>query len=166
MGGVGQFDEVLEVFDGGVAAAFVEVAHEGGAVGGGEHGVGPANDHVALRVACVLREDARRAGLHDLAAHAAREAHALALDVGAGVLQDLQRLRVVAEIDADFFQDGVGVVFDDGQAFFAHHLKAGDLAGDVGHRLAAARGASGAFGLTAAPGTAAACDGRVGGGGV
>ena len=54
--------------------------------------------------------------------------HALALDVGAGVLPQLQRLRVVAEDDADLFQHRVGILLDEGEALLVEHLVDLDLA--------------------------------------
>ena len=156
VGHVGQLHKVLEVVQGGVAAAFVEVAHKGRAVRRREHGVFAADDHVVRRVAGVLREFARCAGLHDGAAHAARKAHALAGDLGTGFAPDVQGLGVVAEIDADFFQDGVGVALDRGQAFFIEHLEVGDLAGDVGRGLDAAGGARGPLGFAASGAAAGA----------
>ena len=48
--------------------------------------------------------------------------HALALDVGAGLFPQLQRLGVVAEIDADLFQHRVGIALDQRQAFLVQEL--------------------------------------------
>ena len=108
-----ELHEVLEVGERGVAAAVVEVVGERRAVVGREHGGVAADLHVVLRVAGVLGVRRRRRGLHDLAAHAAREAHAVAVDVGAGVAEALERRRVVADLDADLLEDRVGVVLDD-----------------------------------------------------
>ena len=79
-------------------------------------------------IARVLGELPRRGAAHDAAAHAAREVHALALDVGAGVLPDLERLGVVAEVDADLLENGVGIVLHQREPFLAQHLVVGDLA--------------------------------------
>jgi len=43
--------------------------------------------------------------------------HSLALDVSARRPPDLERLRVVAEIDADLLENSVGVVFHQRQTF-------------------------------------------------
>jgi len=64
--------------------------------------------------------------------------HALALDVGTGILPELQGFRVVAEDDADLFQNGVGVLLDERQAFLVQHLIDVDLALDVGELAAGA----------------------------
>src|SRR5213595_4264731 len=81
----------------------------------------------------ILREFLRRRTPHDAAAHAAWKAHPLALDVGARVLPDLERLRILAEIDADLFEDRVGVVLEKFQSLAPQHLVIRDLAGDVRH---------------------------------
>ena len=94
---VGELDEVAEVLDAGVAAAFVEVVYERRAVGRREHRRVAADVHAARRVARVLDEFARRRALHERATHAAREAHALAVDVGAGRLPELQGLGILPE---------------------------------------------------------------------
>ena len=54
--------------------------------------------------------------------------HALALDVGAGLLPQLQRFGVVAEDDADLFQHRVGILLDQRQPFLVEHLIDLDLA--------------------------------------
>ena len=82
---VGELHEVAEVLDRPVAAPVVEVADERRAVGGREDRVAAADLDVVGRVARDLRERRRRRRLDDAAAQAAREAHALAVDVGAGV---------------------------------------------------------------------------------
>ena len=58
---VGELHEVAEILDARVAAALVEVADEGRAVGRREHRVLAADQHVAGGIARVLRELARRA---------------------------------------------------------------------------------------------------------
>jgi hypothetical protein len=120
-----------------------------------------ADDDIAHRVARVLRELARCGGLHQLAAHAARESHAFALHVGAGRLEQRQRLRVVAEVDADLLQDGVGVVLEQLEAVVAQHFVARDLACDVRHEIMRPRRARGALGI-APTRAAAACIGAAG----
>ncbi len=55
---------------------------------------------------------AGRRGLDERAAQAAREAHALVHDVGAGRPEDLGRLGVVDDLDADLLEEGVGVGLD------------------------------------------------------
>ena len=106
----------------------------------------------------MLRELARRGGLHQAATQAAREAHPFALHVGAGCLEQFQRLGVVAKVNAGFFQDGVGVAFDDLQALFVEHLVIRNFPSDVGRRLAAAGGARCALGFAPATGPPATGD--------
>ena len=60
------------------------------------------------------------------------QAHAGALDVGAGLAPDFERLRVVAEFEADFLDDPVGLIFEFDQAFFAEEFVERDFALDVG----------------------------------
>ena len=66
---------------------------------------------------------ARRGRLDDRPAHPAREADALAVDVGAGLAQQPQRVGVAAELDADLLEDRVGVVLDERQALLAEDLE-------------------------------------------
>ena len=90
---VGELHEVAEVLDRAVAPAVVEVADERRAVVRGEDGVHPADLDVVRLVPGVLGELARRGRLDDLAGQPAREADPLALDVGAGVAEQAQRVR-------------------------------------------------------------------------
>ena len=120
---VGQLHEVAEVLDRAVAPAVVQVAHERRAVVRGEDRRVAADPDVVRLVPGVLDELARRGCLDDLAAHPAREAHALALDVGSAVAQDAERLGVVAELDADLLEDRVGVVLDGREALLVENLE-------------------------------------------
>ena len=95
---------------------------------------------------------ARRALLDDCPAHAARKVDALALDVGAGLAPELQRLGIILEVDADLLEHGFGVVLDERQPLLAEHLVIGDLARDEGHRLDRVSKPRGT--LRVAPGTA------------
>ena len=69
-----------------------------------------------------LVEPARRGGLHELASEPTRELHALAVDGTSRTLQQLERVRRLAELDTDLFGDRIGVVLDRREAFLAHHL--------------------------------------------
>ena len=101
---VGELHEVLEVFDSGVAAAFVEVMHKGRAVSGHKHRALAADSHTARRVASVLHVLTGCGCLDDLPAHAGGEANPGAIDVRAGFLEQLEDFGVVKEIDANFCQ--------------------------------------------------------------
>src|SRR3546814_4770582 len=54
----------------------------------------------------------RRDGLAELAAEAAREAHALAVHVGAGLLEQRQRFGILAELDADLGPHRLRIALD------------------------------------------------------
>src|SRR5260370_30149004 len=140
----------MEVLDPGVPSALVEVANERRSVGGRERRAIAADHHVVRGVARVLGEFLRRRTPHDAAAHAARKAHPLALDVRARVLPELERLRILAEVDADLFKNRVGVVFEEFESLAPQHSVIRDLPGDVPHEGAAARGAPRELGRTAA----------------
>ncbi len=127
---VGELHEVAEILDGRVAAAVIEIAHEGRAIDRREHRVVAADGDVALRVARILHIFARRRFLDDGTRQPAWEADAGALHVGARLAPQLDRFRLVAELDAHFLQDGVGIVLDDLQPLLAQHLVDRDLAGD------------------------------------
>ena len=73
VGHVSQLDEILEILDARVATTFIEVANERRTVGGGEYGIGAADDHVVGRVARVLREFPRRGRLDQRAAQCRAE---------------------------------------------------------------------------------------------
>jgi len=120
------------------------------AVGGREHRAVATDHHVVRGIARVLREFLRRGAAHDGATHAAREVHPLALDVRARVLPQLQRLRIVAEVDADLLEDGVGIVLEELEALGAEYLVVGDLPRDVGNEGVAASGARGDLGVPSA----------------
>src|SRR5579871_2988255 len=111
----------------------------------------------------MLHEFLRSRPLHDRATHAAREVHALTLDVGAGLLPDLDRLGVVAKIDADLLEDGIGVALEQLKSFLAEHLPIWDLARDVGHRGGGACSTGGALRIASArtPGMGSGQRGRL-----
>ena len=157
---VGQLDEVAKVLDAGIAPAFIEAAYEGRSVGGREDRVGAADDDVVRGIARVLRELPRRRRLDQRSAHPAWKAHPFLAHVGARLPEQLQRLRVVAEVDADLLEDRVGVVFEQFQAVVTEHLVVRNLARDVGHEVVRPCGARGALGIASAR-AAAARDGSV-----
>jgi hypothetical protein len=150
VGEIGELDEIAEILDAGIAAAFVEIAYERRTIGRSEHRVLAADHHAARGVARVLSEFSRGTALHERTAHTAGKMHALALDIGTGGLPDFERLGIVAKIDADLFENGVGVVFHQREAFLAQDLVERDLAGNVGNRRSRAGGAGGPFRIAAA----------------
>src|SRR4029077_18267710 len=114
---------------------------------------------VARGVACVLGELLRRRAAHDAAAHAAREAQALALDVGTGVLPEFERFRIVAEIDADLLENRVGVVLEELEPPGGQRLVVRNVARDVGYEGVAARGAGRDLGIAATRTAGSRCRG-------
>ena len=76
--------------------------------------------------------------------------HALTLYVRAGIPQDLQRLGVVAEVDADLFEDRIRIVLEQLETLGAQHLVIRDVARYVRDGGVAARGARGSLGVPAA----------------
>ena len=150
---VGELHEVLEVIDTGVAAALIEVAHEGRAVRRREHHGIAADPQIAGGVACDLRELAGRVLLNERATHTRREADAFAVDLRTGFSEDVEDLGVLAELYAGLLEDAVGVPLDDGESFVVQHLEARDFAHDVrrGRRSAGRTGrALGVAGVRAA----------------
>ena len=93
---------------------------------------------------------AARSLLHQRAAHAAGKMHALAFHVGAGRLPDLERFGIVAEVDPDLLENGIGVVLHEREAFLAQHLVIRNLARDVRDGGGRAGGTRGAFRVSAA----------------
>ena len=148
---VGELHEVAEVLDRRVAPAAVQVVDERRAVGRDEHEMRVADDDRARRVAGALGERARRGGLDERAAQPALEAHPLAVDVGSGPPEDLGRLGVVDDLDADLLEEGVGVGLDRREALLGDDLDRGQPAGEVGQRVDRAGQPGGLAGVAAAP---------------
>ena len=128
---VGELDEVLEVLERAVAAAFVEVVDERRAVIGREHHRVAADRDVALGIARVLHILRRRGGAQ-LPRQAARKAHPLALDVAARAAKEFERAGKLAKLDADFLKQRLGVALDRRQPLLADHFGERNFAGDVG----------------------------------
>ena len=143
---VGELDEVAEVPDRGIAPPAVEVPHEGRAIDRGEDRGIAADLDAAFRVAGVLGE-ARRRGPDQGAAEAPGEADPFAGHVGAGLPPHRQRLQVVAELDADLLEHGIGIALDEGEGFLIQRLEDRDLAPDHGQEAEAAAPPCGPPGL-------------------
>jgi hypothetical protein len=131
---IGDADEVAEILHRRVAPAAVEVAHEGRAVDRGEHGLVSADLHRLLGVARMLGEAGGRGGAK-LAGESAGDAHALALDIGAGVLPALQRRGVLREGDADLLEHGLGVLLDDRERLLVEDVEDGQVPRQHSRRL-------------------------------
>ena len=106
-----QLDEIMQVFERAVATPAIKIGDEWRTSDRREHrGIAPKS-YVALRIAGV---DGKFAGaLEQSARQSARNAHPLALHVRTCFLPQPQGLRIAAELDADFLQDGLGVGLDD-----------------------------------------------------
>ena len=85
--------------------------------------------------------------LHERATQAAGEAHALAVDVGAGRLPELQGLGILPEDQADLLEDRLGVVLDEAQPLLRQRLEARQCASDVRHGEGGARRTGGSLGI-------------------
>ena len=81
---VGQFHEIVEVFDGGVAATIIEVVDERGPIGGHEHGGVATHLDAACRVASMMGVGGGRVGPDNLAAHSPGEPDPLTVYLGTG----------------------------------------------------------------------------------
>ena len=106
---VGQFHELLEIGDRRIAAAAIGVAHEGRAIDRRQHQAAPADLDVALGVAGVLDVAATAPSCRVCAPDRVGMRTRSPSIVGAGVLPKLQRRGIIDEVDADLFQDGLGV---------------------------------------------------------
>ncbi|MCY1231602.1 hypothetical protein D9M72_440570 [compost metagenome] len=133
-----QLDQIAEVLDRAVAPALVEIHDEGRPIGRGEDDVVAADLDIAGGIAGVLCELPWCRG-DDFLEHAGLEGYAHAIDLGAGPLPMVERLGVVAELDADLGKDTIGDRFDTQQALFAEDIVGRDVADDVGNAEASAR---------------------------
>ena len=88
----------------------------------------PADGDGPFRVAGVLDEMPGRRGRHDGLHQAGVEAEALAVHGRAGVPEQLDRLVVTPDLDADLGQDAVGVLLDEVEAALVEQVVVGDLA--------------------------------------
>jgi hypothetical protein len=85
----------------------------------------------------MLGEHLRR-GLEQLAAQPLGKADPLALHVGAGLAPQRNGFGVIAKLDADFLEHGVGIALDQRQPFLVQHFVIAELSQDERHRLAGA----------------------------
>ena len=131
---VGELVELVQVGERAVAPLVVEVIDERRAVSGRERDLVAADLGAALGVARVHREAARVSGdqSHE---QLARDAHAVALDLGAGGAPHPDRL-VVAEIDPDLLEDVERGLVDQLEALVVQDLV--DRDGALEHRQPAA----------------------------
>ena len=126
--GLVDLHQAFEVGHRAVAPAVVEVADEGHAVARGEHGVVPADGDRAFRVAGVLDELPWCAAGDDVLDEPRVEAHPLAVDVGAGLPEQVEGGVIAPDFDADLGEDPVGVLLDEVEAALCEQVVVGDLA--------------------------------------
>ena len=79
----------------------------------------------------MLRVHAWSACLNDASAHTARKAHTRSVNDCSCVFKALNRAWVITDLDANFFQDGVGVVFENLQTVFRDQLIRLNQSGEV-----------------------------------
>ena len=121
-GHIGEFHEVLEILQRRVAPASIKVMNERGAVIRREHRGVSADLHISSRISGVLRICRGGVLLHDLAAKSAGEADAVAVDLGASVAKPLDRGRLAADLDADAFEDQIGVKLKERETLLTDNL--------------------------------------------
>ena len=136
---MGELDEIAEVLDGAVAAALVEIHHEGRTVGRRKDHALAADLDAVGRIAGVLGE-ACRGGFQDLAQHARLEPHQQTIDIRTCGLPVLQGNGIVAELNADFSQDPIRRCLDLQEIFFAQNVIGRDVADYVGRGPVRRRG--------------------------
>lgn len=127
---VGQLDEVLKVFDRRITPALVEITDKWRPVCWYQYRSVAADHDAALGITGMLLVFRGRARLDDRATHASWEAHALAIDISACVLQEFECSWKIAKLYADFLKQYLGIVLDKLQALFVEDLKVRDLAID------------------------------------
>ena len=79
-----------------------------------------------------MQRELPRRRLQQVTGQPARDVHALALHVGAGVAPQAQGLGVAAELDADLLEDRLGIGLDDLHRLAAQQLHGRELAADIG----------------------------------
>ena len=128
---IGELHEIAEILDGGVTPPLVQRADEGRAIDRREDRVIAADDDIALGIAGMLDILPGRGLLDQGARQAAGKMHPRALYIRAGLAPHLQRFLIVAELDADLFENGIGIALDQRQPFLVQHRHQRDAPGDV-----------------------------------
>ena len=130
--GLVQLHQRHEILIARIAAAAVEIMHEGRPPRRTEHRGRAAKLHVVGRVAGQLDELRWRAGLDGPAAESPREANPAARYVTAGIAENLEDLVVADELHAGILENGVGIRLDEFETLFAQYTECPKLAVDVG----------------------------------
>jgi hypothetical protein len=107
-----QFHQRGEIVIAGVAAAAVEIVHEGWPPGGAEHRAVAAQLHCVAGIARVLVKFPWRRCLYGAAAEARLEAHPLTLHVAASGTENLQDFGIAGEIHAGVLENDIGILFN------------------------------------------------------
>ena len=121
------FSKILEL---GVAAPLLDVVDEGRAIDRRKDEIAAAHLDRSLGIARELREGGW-GGRHQVTREPAREAHPLTVDIGAGILEELERFGILAEIDPDLLEDRLRVLLDQSQPLIAEEVDRGNVACDV-----------------------------------
>ena len=129
--GVGELDEILEIFQRAIPSAPVQVHHKGRTIGGRKHHTLAANLHRVGRVAGVLGKFPGR-GFEYFAQMAGLKTHPYAIDLGTSFAEQRQAGIVIANVNANFGHQAFGRSFNLQQVFLTHDVVGGNVAGDVG----------------------------------
>jgi hypothetical protein len=106
--GIGEFHEIAEILDRGIAPPALQVGDEGRTVRGQQNNmIAPQHDRrgrvTTFHAEALGRRRAQRPGQTGI------EAHPRARDRGPNILEKPQRLLIAAELDADFPQNPLGM---------------------------------------------------------
>ena len=100
---ISEFDEITEILNRAIAAAFVDVGDKGRAISRREDCVIAANHDIAGRITGMLGKFAWGSGLNDRADEPAREYDPLALHIRACCFEKRERFIVAPDFEADLF---------------------------------------------------------------
>jgi len=148
--GVGELDEIGQIFEGGIASTAIEIGDEGWSADRREHRGVAAHLHRLGGVAGMHLKNLWGA-FEQFAAEAAGQAHELAPHIGARFAPELQGRRITTELDADFLQDRLGVVLDDLDGLGVQQIDHRNFPLDVGELRQALLTTLGPAGVPTAP---------------
>ena len=126
-----QLDKVLKILDRCIPTAIVNVIHKRRAVVWSKHCRIAAYLHIVLWITSMLCVNARSACLHDCSAHSTRKTNSSAVNNCASIFESLNRAWVVANLDANLFEDCVCIALEQREAFIGNHFVRGDQASQI-----------------------------------
>ena len=132
---VGEFDKITEVLNRRVASSFLYIPDEGRAVGRNQNQVLTADDNISFRISGMLNEFPGSSIANQALAHSFGESHPFLLHIRTCILEDFQCFRIPPEVDTDFLQNRVGIVFNETQAFLVEEIINRYVPFNVRHRL-------------------------------